>query len=116
MKSSIKNYIDFIKETDVVGHDEVTATKPTALSEAMCEKLNQMCEAMCEEMKACHADETEMTAENYRKECESKINEMYESISKACNEIMKEGSYNDSDGDMRQGSIQDVPVMAGAVR
>ena len=115
MKSQIKNYTDFIQETDVVGHDEVTATKPTALSEAMCERLNKMCEAMCEEMEARHADETEMTAESYRKECESKINEMYESIAKTCNEIMK-GSYNDSDGDMRQGSVQDVPVMAGAVR
>ena len=116
MKSLIKNYTDFIQETDVVGHDEVTATKPTALSEAMCEKLNEMYEAMCKEMKSRHTDETEMTAESYRKEYESKITEMMENLAKACNEIMKEGSYNDSDGDMRQGSVQDVPVMSGAVR
>ena len=116
MKSPIKNYTDFIQETDVVGHDEVTATKPTAMSEAMCEKLNEMCEAMCKEMQSCHADESEMTAESYKKECEGKITEMMENIAKACNEIMKEGSHNDSDGDMRQGNVQDVPAMSGAVR
>ena len=112
----IKKYADFIKETDVVGADEVTATKPTAMSEAMCEKLNAMCEAMCKEMKSCHADESEMTAESYKKECESRINEMHEHITKTCNEIMKEGSHNDSDGNMRQGSTQDVPATSGAVR
>jgi len=107
---TIKSFQDFTRI------QESTMAEGSCMSETMIKKCNEMYEAMCEEMKACHADETEMTAENYRKECESKINEMYESISKACNEIMKEGSYNDSDGDMRQGSIQDVPVMAGAVR
>jgi|LakMenEpi03Aug12_release.lakeMendotaPanAssembly.Ray.scaffolds.fasta_scaffold1314414_1 hypothetical protein len=63
--------------------------KTSCMSESMCEKLNEMCESMCSEMKSCHEDESERTAENYRAECEGKIKEMYESISKACNECMK---------------------------
>ena len=62
--------------------------KTSCVSEAMREKLNEMCEAMCEEMRSCHSDESAMTAEDYRKECEGKINEMYESITKACDECM----------------------------
>jgi hypothetical protein len=39
-------------------------------------------------MKACHADESEMTAENYMGECESKMNEMKEGLAKTCSECM----------------------------
>ncbi len=63
--------------------------KTSCMSEAMCEKLNEMCESMCSEMKACHEDETERTAESYMKECEGKINEMYEAMKAHCNECMK---------------------------
>lgn len=62
--------------------------KTSCMSEAMCEKLNEVCEAICKEMESCHSDESAMTAEDYRKECEGKINEMYGSITEACNEHM----------------------------
>jgi hypothetical protein len=39
-------------------------------------------------MKACHEDETEKTAENYKSECNEKLSEMMKTVEKACNEYM----------------------------
>jgi len=62
--------------------------KSSCVSEGMMEKLNEMYESMCEEMKSCHEDETERTAEGYMSECESKINEMMEGLKNCCKECM----------------------------
>lgn len=59
------------------------------MSEKMVAQCESMCEAMCEEMKACHEDETKMTAENYKSECNEKLSEMMKVVEKMCNEHMK---------------------------
>jgi hypothetical protein len=113
----IKKYSDFIQETDVVGHDEPMATKPTALSEALCEKLGQCMEMAMAEAKAWHDDEhKEHTAESYGSECNSYMKEMMTEIQKTCEALMTQGTHERPDGGMRQGSVQDVPAMSGAVR
>jgi predicted component of type VI protein secretion system len=53
----------------------------SCMSESTVEKCNEMREAMCAEMDACHADETERTAESYMKEASAKLNEMLEGLS-----------------------------------
>ena len=40
------------------------------------------------EMKACHADETEMTAENWMSECDSYMKECMESLKGCCEACM----------------------------
>lgn len=62
--------------------------KTACISEGMMEKLNEMYEGMCSEMKSCHEDETERTAESYLKECESKVAEMMEGLMNQCKECM----------------------------
>lgn len=117
MKSPIKSYTDFVKETDTVGHDEVNATKPTALSEKLCEMIeNCMSMAKAEAHDWHNDDDKDHTAESYMSECDSYIKECMEGLKLECGDIMKGGDYNDSDGNMRQGSVQDVPAMSGAVR
>lgn len=65
----------------------------SCMSEKMHEMMNEMYEAMCGEMKAIHEDESAMTAENYMKEAESKMEGMKEGMGKTCSEMMmaKEG-------------------------
>ena len=62
--------------------------KSSCVSEAMCEKLDDMYEAMCEEMKSCHEDETDRTAEGYMSEASAKIMEIMEGLKGECNECM----------------------------
>lgn len=62
--------------------------KTSCMSEGMCEKLNEMYESMCSEMKSCHEDDTERTAEGYMSEAEAKIIEMMESLKSECSEQM----------------------------
>lgn len=62
--------------------------KSSCISEGMMEKLNEMHEAMCEEMKSCHEDETDRTAEGYMSEAKAKITEMMEGLKGECNECM----------------------------
>ena len=71
--------------------EEATATKEAkgCMSESMMEKLNEMAEAMKNEMKSCHEDDSDNTAESYMKECEGNMNEMMESLKGHCNECMK---------------------------
>ena len=117
MKSPIKNYTDFIQETDVVGHDEVTATKPTALSEKLREMVVECMNLAKAEAHTWHNDENkDHTAESYMSECDSYVKECMEALKLECGDILTGGDYNDSDGNMRQGSVQDVPAMPGAVR
>jgi len=61
----------------------------TCMSEGMIEKCNEMLESMCKEMAACHADETERTAESYMKEASAKLTEMLEGLSAHCSECSK---------------------------
>jgi hypothetical protein len=58
----------------------------SCMSESMVEKCNEMLESMCKEMAACHADETERTAESYMKEASAKLTEMLEGLSAHCSE------------------------------
>jgi hypothetical protein len=90
---NMKTFAEFTtKKESAKGFPSFTEVKEgkgtSCMSEMMMEKLNEMYEAMCEEMKACHADESEMTAENYMGECESKMNEMKEGLAKTCSECM----------------------------
>jgi len=61
---------------------------PKCMSESMMEKMNEMYESMCKEMKACHEDETEHTAESYMKECDSMMKEMMEKMNTECESYM----------------------------
>ncbi len=56
----------------------------SCMSESMHKKMNEMYESMCNEMKACHEDETKMTAENYMSEANEKLNEMMENMANQC--------------------------------
>jgi len=60
----------------------------SCVSETMMEKMNEMYEAMCEEMKACHEDETEMTAKDYMSEASQCMKEMMEKMQGKCEECM----------------------------
>jgi hypothetical protein len=61
----------------------------SCMSESMHKKMNEMYESMCNEMKACHEDETPMTAESYMSEAKGKLNEMMENMAGKCNSYMK---------------------------
>lgn len=112
--TAIKNFTDFIKETDVVGHDEINATKPTALSESLINKLGECMEMMKNEAIAWNDDEhNDHTAEGYVNECEKYVNESIKGIREQFSNI---AGFNRTDGDMRQGTVQDVPAMSGTVR
>ena len=58
------------------------------MSENMMEMMTEMYEGMCEEMKACHDDETERTAESYMSEAAHRMNEMMEGLKGHCKECM----------------------------
>jgi len=60
----------------------------SCVSEGMMAKMNEMYEAMCEEMKACHEDETEMTAKDYMSEASQYMKEMMENMQGKCEECM----------------------------
>jgi len=104
----IKNFSDFVKETDTLGSDEVQATKPTALSEELCEKLKECMEMAKEECGNYHNDESDdHTADGYLSEYSSYM----ESCMEKCMEDCREGLMNTPDapdGDMRQGNTQDL--------
>lgn len=110
---AIKKFADFIKETDVVGDDSVMATKPTALSEDWCNKIQECMEQAMVEAKAWHEDEdAEHTAESWANEGKKFLNECMESMMRECANMTNVGgdTYNSSDGNMRQGSSQDIGV------
>jgi hypothetical protein len=118
MGSRIKSYTSFIQETDVVGHDEPQATKPTALSESWCNKIQECMQEGLADAKKWHDDEhKEHTAENWMAECSGYVKECMEGLMNACSEMMiTQDTYNRADGGMRQDTVQDVPVMGGAMR
>jgi hypothetical protein len=60
----------------------------SCMSETMMEKCNEMYESMCKEMEACHADDSERTAENYMSDCSTKMNEMMEGLKSCCEGCM----------------------------
>jgi len=64
---------------------EVTST---CLTEKMKTLIKEMCESCMTEMKSCHADETEMTAENWMSEYNSAMKECMESLKGCCDECM----------------------------
>jgi hypothetical protein len=75
---SIKSFSQFSGSTVNEGKSS------SCMSESMHKKMNEMYESMCNEMKACHEDETSMTAENYMSEANGKLNEMMENMANQC--------------------------------
>lgn len=68
--------------------EEATTEKTQSkgcVSEKMQSLIKEMCESGMTEMKACHEDETEMTAENWMAECDSYMKECMEGL-KECME------------------------------
>jgi hypothetical protein len=103
----IKNFSDFVKETETLGSDEIKATKPTALSEALCEKLKKCMEMAMSECNEYHNDESkDHTAEGYLSDCDSYMKECYEELKSSCEGLMN--TPGAPDGDMRQGNTQDL--------
>ena len=103
----IKNFSDFVKETETLGSDEVKATKPTALSEALCEKLKECMEMAKTECGDWHNDESDdHTVEGYLSDCDSYMKECYEGLKSSCEGLMN--TPDAPDGDMRQGNTQDL--------
>lgn len=64
---------------------EVTST---CLTEKMKTLIKEMCESCMTEMKSCHADETEMTAENWMSEYNSAMEGCMESLKGCCEACM----------------------------
>jgi hypothetical protein len=64
---------------------DVAGETSSCLTEKMKKLINEMCESGMAEMKACHADETEMTAENWMAEYNSCMKESMDSL-KGCYE------------------------------
>ena len=103
----IKNFSDFVKETETLGSDEVQATKPTALSESFKAKLKECMEMAKNECGDWHNDESDdHTAEGYLSECGSYMNECMEGLKAECEGLMN--TPDAPDGDMRQGNTQDM--------
>ena len=84
----MKTFTEFIgKETTNTPsafptYEEATnkASESSCVSEEMKARIKEICESAMMEMKACHEDETEMTAENYMAEYDSCIKESMESL------------------------------------
>lgn len=105
--SVIKNFNDFVKETETLGSDTIVATKPTALSEELCNKLKECMEMAKTECGDWHGDDnTEHTAKSYLSECDTYIKECYEALKAECEGLMNTPAA--PDGDMRQGNTQDL--------
>lgn len=103
----IKSFSDFVKETETLGSDEVQATKPTALSEELCNKLKECMEMAKNECGDWHNDESDdHTADGYLSECDSYMKECYEGLKANCEGLMN--TPDAPDGDMRQGNTQDL--------
>jgi len=77
----LKNFNQFLTEVDAVGSGELAGTKPTALSEAVCEKINQCMEMIKMEAHHWHNDDNpEHTFESYMMECDKYMKEMMSTI------------------------------------
>ena len=87
----------------------------SCMTENLKTKISEMIEMCKEEMRVVHEDETAKTAKNWMGEYESYMKECMESLVRECGEMMSD-TMNRSDGGMRQGDIQDVPAISGAVR
>lgn len=82
---SIKTFNEFLNETDAVGDDAVMATKPTALSESWCQKIQECIDHGMKEAIEWHNDEhPEHTAEQWATEGKNFINECIESMAREC--------------------------------
>ena len=60
--------------------EATTAESKSCVSEKMQSLIKEMCESGMSEMKACHEDETEMTAENWMSECDAYMKECMEGL------------------------------------
>lgn len=104
---TFKNFTDFVKETETLGSDEIQATKPTALSEALYEKLKSCMEMAEKECGSWHNDKSkDHTAESYLAEYDSLLKKCYEELKAKCEGLINTPSA--PDGDMRQGNTQDL--------
>ena len=93
--------------TEFVGNEEPTIINPTfpTFEEATTEKneskgcvsekvkalIKEMCESGMTEMKACHEDDTDNTAENYMAECDTYMKECMEGLKECCDTCINQG-------------------------
>lgn len=104
---NIKNFNDFVKETETLGSEEVQATKPTALSEKLCEKFKDCMEMACSELQTYHNDENKThTAAGFLSEYEGMMEGLMEGLKSSCEGLIN--TPDAPDGDMRQGNTQDL--------
>lgn len=82
----MKNMKTFVEFTSM--NEAAMAEGSSCMSEKMLGQCEAMCEAMCKEMKDCHENETNHTAESYKAECNEKLSEMIKVVEKMCNEYM----------------------------
>lgn len=73
---------------EVAQGKDVVTQDAACLSDKMKNLIKEMCECGMSEMKACHEDDTEMTAENWMSECDSYMKECMESLKGQCDECM----------------------------
>jgi hypothetical protein len=73
---------------EVAQGKDVAGEPAACLSDKMKDLIKEMCESGMMEMKSCHADESEMTAENWMSECDSYMKECMESLKGCCDECM----------------------------
>jgi len=110
--STIKKFAEFIKETDVIGYDEPVATKPTALSEDLCNRIKECMDIALAEAKEWHGDDDKThTAESYTNEYDTYLKEAMESLREMCATFVGSNNPDRPDGNMRQGNTQDIPVI-----
>jgi len=78
---------------EVSQEDETTNEKESSscVSEKMKALIKECMESGMMEMKACHEDETEMTAENWMAECDSYMKECMEGLKECCDTCIKQG-------------------------
>jgi hypothetical protein len=83
--STIKKFAEVIKETDVIGYDEPVSTKPTALSEDLCNRIKECMDIALAEAKEWHGDDDKThTAESWTNEYDSYLKECMESLREMC--------------------------------
>ena len=73
--------------------EEATNEKPSSscVSEKMKARINEMMEACMKEMKSCHEDDTDNTAENYMAEYKSCMEGCMEGLKECCDTCIKQG-------------------------
>ena len=76
---------------EVAQGKDVAGENASCVSDKMKALIKECMESGMMEMKACHEDETEMTAENWMAECDSYMKECMEGLKECCDTCIKQG-------------------------